>query len=439
MKLVELLLFLAEIKGRRAGGRPAEDRPVAGALRAHRQARRQGRGAIEGQSAEGAAHRHAAARSRSDHPRRAAVGPRSREHGPGPQSPRATCASEGKTILLSTHMMGEAEKMADEIILIHRGKVVLEGTLDEVRGSFGKNTLHIDFDGDGSFLSDAPAGAQRVDRRTTPPSSVSPRARIRSRSSKRACRACASADSRSPPRRSRRSSSRRSATETLVARGGAMNKMFAVMKREYLQAVRKKMFIIMTLLFPFLMAGAHDPAGPDDGQGHGREAHRRPRRHRQAAARRSRSRTQEPRRRIAKEEAQKAMTGRRRGRELPAAVHDRVRRTRPARTSRRGAKPYLDRLTPRRRSAPTSSKASSSFPPTALADRGHEDHVLQPLRDRLHRRRSGSARLANKSLQRLRLERERHEARAGRDSCCRICRSTPCSSRAAARRRPAAS
>jgi len=34
-----------------------------------------------------------------------------------------------------------------------------------------------------------------------------------------------------------------------------MNKMFAVMKREYLQAVRKKVFIIMTLLFPFLMAG----------------------------------------------------------------------------------------------------------------------------------------------------------------------------------------
>ncbi|HYC92477.1 MAG TPA: ABC transporter permease [Thermoanaerobaculia bacterium] len=33
-----------------------------------------------------------------------------------------------------------------------------------------------------------------------------------------------------------------------------MNKMFAVMKREYLQAVRKKSFIIMTLLLPFLMA-----------------------------------------------------------------------------------------------------------------------------------------------------------------------------------------
>jgi len=64
--------------------------------------------------------------------------------------------NEGKTILLSTHMMGEAERLADEIVLIHRGKVVLQGDLEEVRGSFGENTLHIDFDGDGSFLSDLP-------------------------------------------------------------------------------------------------------------------------------------------------------------------------------------------------------------------------------------------------------------------------------------------
>lgn len=34
-----------------------------------------------------------------------------------------------------------------------------------------------------------------------------------------------------------------------------MNKMIAVLKREYLQAVRKKMFIIMTFAFPFLMGG----------------------------------------------------------------------------------------------------------------------------------------------------------------------------------------
>ena len=64
--------------------------------------------------------------------------------------------NEGRTILLSTHMMGEAEKMADDIVLIHRGKVVLGGTLEDVRGSYGRNTLHIDFDGDGTFLNDLP-------------------------------------------------------------------------------------------------------------------------------------------------------------------------------------------------------------------------------------------------------------------------------------------
>lgn len=59
---------------------------------------------------------------------------------------------DGRTILLSTHMMGEAERMADEIVLIHKGQVVLDGSLEEVKGSFGKNTLHLEFEGDGEFL-----------------------------------------------------------------------------------------------------------------------------------------------------------------------------------------------------------------------------------------------------------------------------------------------
>ena len=50
MKLIEHLLFLAEIKGRRA----ADVR--------RREARREGRGVVEGQSTESAAHRHAVAR-----------------------------------------------------------------------------------------------------------------------------------------------------------------------------------------------------------------------------------------------------------------------------------------------------------------------------------------------------------------------------------------
>jgi ABC-2 type transport system ATP-binding protein len=63
---------------------------------------------------------------------------------------------QGRTILLSTHMMGEAERMADEIILIHRGKVVLDGPIDEVRSSHGKNTLIVEFEGDGAFLGQLP-------------------------------------------------------------------------------------------------------------------------------------------------------------------------------------------------------------------------------------------------------------------------------------------
>ncbi|MEO6260472.1 MAG: ATP-binding cassette domain-containing protein [Thermoanaerobaculia bacterium] len=64
--------------------------------------------------------------------------------------------AEGRTILLSTHMMGEAERMADDIVLVHRGQVVLSGSLEEVRASAGKNTLHIDYDGDGAFLEQLP-------------------------------------------------------------------------------------------------------------------------------------------------------------------------------------------------------------------------------------------------------------------------------------------
>jgi ABC-2 type transport system ATP-binding protein len=68
---------------------------------------------------------------------------------------------EGRTILLSTHMMDEAERMADDIVLIHKGKVVLSGELDHVRDSFGRNTLHLGYEGDGSFLESLP-GVKKI-------------------------------------------------------------------------------------------------------------------------------------------------------------------------------------------------------------------------------------------------------------------------------------
>ena len=76
----------------------------------------------------------------------------------------AELRSEGRTILLSTHMMGEAEKLCEEIVLIHGGKVVLSGALADVKGAGGRKAVHLEFEGDGSFLT-AVAGVSggRVD------------------------------------------------------------------------------------------------------------------------------------------------------------------------------------------------------------------------------------------------------------------------------------
>jgi ABC-2 type transport system ATP-binding protein len=64
--------------------------------------------------------------------------------------------AEGRTILLSTHMMAEAEKLVDDIVLIHEGRAVLAGELDAIRTSFGTNTVHLAFEGDGDFLLNLP-------------------------------------------------------------------------------------------------------------------------------------------------------------------------------------------------------------------------------------------------------------------------------------------
>lgn len=48
---------------------------------------------------------------------------------------------EGKTVLLSTHYLDEAESMCDCIGLLHNGKLVAEGSLDELRMHVGHERL----------------------------------------------------------------------------------------------------------------------------------------------------------------------------------------------------------------------------------------------------------------------------------------------------------
>ena len=47
----------------------------------------------------------------------------------------------GKTVLFSTHTMSEAEKLCDRIAVIHRGKILACGNLDELRALSGQHYL----------------------------------------------------------------------------------------------------------------------------------------------------------------------------------------------------------------------------------------------------------------------------------------------------------
>ena len=59
---------------------------------------------------------------------------------------------QGSTIILSTHRMEQVEMMCDSICLIHKGRSVLDGDLRAIKQSFGKNTVRIEYSGDGDFL-----------------------------------------------------------------------------------------------------------------------------------------------------------------------------------------------------------------------------------------------------------------------------------------------
>jgi ABC-2 type transport system ATP-binding protein len=62
---------------------------------------------------------------------------------------------EGRTVIFSTHVMEQAEKLCDFILLINQGKKVLDGALSAVK-SGGPKTILIDYDGDGAILKSLP-------------------------------------------------------------------------------------------------------------------------------------------------------------------------------------------------------------------------------------------------------------------------------------------
>ncbi len=60
----------------------------------------------------------------------------------------------GKTIILSTHQMEIAEKLCDDVCMINRARKVLDGTLRDIKRSFSRNAVALQFEGGDGLLND---------------------------------------------------------------------------------------------------------------------------------------------------------------------------------------------------------------------------------------------------------------------------------------------
>ena len=63
---------------------------------------------------------------------------------------------KGKVIIFSTHLMDFAEKMCDHIVMIDHGKIILKGSLKEIKSKYAQKNVSLTYDGDISFLTADP-------------------------------------------------------------------------------------------------------------------------------------------------------------------------------------------------------------------------------------------------------------------------------------------
>ncbi|MDQ2924266.1 MAG: ATP-binding cassette domain-containing protein [Acidobacteriota bacterium] len=59
---------------------------------------------------------------------------------------------QGRAVLFSTHRMDQVEKLCDSIALISRGKLLLSGSMREVKSQYPRNHVQMVFEGDDAFL-----------------------------------------------------------------------------------------------------------------------------------------------------------------------------------------------------------------------------------------------------------------------------------------------
>lgn len=52
-----------------------------------------------------------------------------------------TVADEGRTVLFSSHLLDEIERVSDQVAMLHKGKVLFQGALDDIKGGHQVLTL----------------------------------------------------------------------------------------------------------------------------------------------------------------------------------------------------------------------------------------------------------------------------------------------------------
>ncbi|GMU83345.1 MAG: ABC transporter ATP-binding protein [Planctomycetota bacterium] len=62
----------------------------------------------------------------------------------------------GRTVIFSTHQMEQAERLCDRILLIHRGRKLIDGTVHDIRSQFPSRRLAFAGEGDFSWLRTLP-------------------------------------------------------------------------------------------------------------------------------------------------------------------------------------------------------------------------------------------------------------------------------------------
>lgn len=63
------------------------------------------------------------------------------------------CKEQGKAIIFSSHTMSEVEKLCDRIVIIHKGAIIAEGTVDSFKAKYNNNdmeSIFMELVGDGN-------------------------------------------------------------------------------------------------------------------------------------------------------------------------------------------------------------------------------------------------------------------------------------------------